>query len=155
VAITFKIREAMGLDLPTLVGMEKKLFSDSPWSMGQFKEEFKGVPKSRFFLVAVDTENQIIGYAGALVVAPGVEADLLTVGVLPEHQKQGIASAFMSELEDWSLEKGAPAMMLEVAVENKPAISLYEKLGYSTISTRQNYYGPALDAFVMRKELAK
>lgn len=152
---TFKIREAMALDLPTLVGMEKKLFSDSPWSMGQFKEEFKGVPKSRFFLVAVDTENQIIGYAGALVVAPGVEADVLTVGVLPEHRKQGIASAFMSELEDWSLEKGAPAMMLEVAVENKPAISLYEKLGYSTISTRQNYYGPALDAFVMRKELAK
>jgi ribosomal-protein-alanine N-acetyltransferase len=155
VSTTFKIREAMALDLPTLVGMEKKLFSDSPWSMGQFKEEFKGVPKSRFFLVAVDTENQIIGYAGALVVAPGVEADVLTVGVLPEHRKQGIASAFMSELEDWSLEKGAPAMMLEVAVENKPAISLYEKLGYSTISTRQNYYGPALDAFVMRKELAK
>lgn len=153
-AKTFKIREAMTLDLPTLVGMEKKLFSDSPWSMGQFKEEFKGVPKSRYFLVAVDADNQIIGYSGVLVVAPGVEADVLTVGVLPEHQKQGIASAFMSELEDWSLEKGAPAMMLEVAVENKPAISLYEKLGYSNISTRQNYYGPALDAFVMRKELA-
>ena len=150
----FMIREAMQLDLATLVGMEKKLFSDSPWSMGQFKEEFKGVPKSRYFLVALDAENQIIGYAGVLVVAPGVEADVLTVGVLPNHQKMGIATAFMSELEKWSAAKGAPAMMLEVAIENTPAISLYEKLGYEKISTRQNYYGPALDALVMRKELA-
>lgn len=150
----FTIREAMQLDLATLVGMEKKLFSDSPWSMGQFKEEFKGVPKSRHFLVAVDEENQIIGYAAVLVVAPGVEADVLTVGVLPQNQKMGIATAFMSELEKWSTAKGAPAMMLEVAVDNVPAISLYEKLGYEKISTRQNYYGPALDAIVMRKELA-
>jgi ribosomal-protein-alanine N-acetyltransferase len=154
VADKFTIREAMQLDLATLVGMEKKLFSDSPWSMGQFKEEFKGVPKSRHFLVAVDQENQIIGYAAVLVVAPGVEADVLTVGVLPQNQKMGIATAFMSELEKWSVTKGAPAMMLEVAVDNAAAISLYEKLGYEKISTRQNYYGPALDALVMRKDLA-
>jgi len=148
-----KIREAMHLDLPVLASMEKQLFSDSPWSMGQFKEEFAGVPKTRIFYVATDKENQIIGYAGVLVVAPGVEADVLTVGVLPQNQKQGIATAFMQRLEEWSLTKGAPAMMLEVAIDNDPAIALYEKLGYSNISTRRNYYGPGLDAFVMRKEL--
>jgi ribosomal-protein-alanine N-acetyltransferase len=148
-----KIREAMHLDLPVLASMEKQLFSDSPWSMGQFKEEFAGVPKTRIFYVATDEENQIIGYAGVLVVAPGVEADVLTVGVLPQNQKQGIATAFMQRLEEWSLSKGAPAMMLEVAIGNDPAIALYEKLGYSNISTRRDYYGPGLDAFVMRKEL--
>ena len=148
-----KIREAMHLDLPVLASMEKQLFSDSPWSMGQFKEEFAGVPKTRIFYVATDEENQIIGYAGVLVVAAGVEADVLTVGVLPQNQKQGIATAFMQRLEEWSLSKGAPAMMLEVAIDNDPAIALYEKLGYSNISTRRDYYGPGLDAFVMRKEL--
>ena len=148
-----KIREAMHLDLPVLASMEKQLFSDSPWSMGQFKEEFAGVPKTRIFYVATDEENQIIGYAGVLVVAPGVEADVLTVGVLPQNQKQGIATAFMQRLEEWSLSKGAPAMMLEVAIDNDPAIALYEKLGYTNISTRRDYYGPGLDAFVMRKEL--
>lgn len=148
-----KIREAMHLDLPVLASMEKQLFSDSPWSMGQFKEEFAGVPKTRIFYVATDKENQIIGYAGVLVVAAGVEADVLTVGVLPQNQKQGIATAFMQRLEEWSLSKGAPAMMLEVAIDNDPAIALYEKLGYSNITTRRDYYGPGLDAFVMRKEL--
>jgi len=146
-------RAAMQLDLPVLVTMERVLFADSPWSMGQFKEEFKGVPNSRYFLVATNGEDRIVGYAAVLVVAPGVEADVLTVAVLPDYTRQGIASQFMAELEKWSITKGAPAMMLEVGTENASAIALYEKLGYENISTRKGYYGPGLDAFVMRKEL--
>lgn len=145
-------RAAIQLDLPVLVSMERVLFADSPWSMGQFKEEFKGVPNSRYFLVATNDADEIVGYAAVLVVAPGVEADVLTVAVLPEYARQGIATHFMNELEKWSKGKQALAMMLEVGVENSGAIALYEKLGYQTIATRKNYYGPGLDAFVMRKE---
>ncbi len=145
-------RPAIQLDLPVLVSMERVLFADSPWSMGQFKEEFKGVPNSRFFLVATNEKDQIVGYAAVLVVAPGVEADVLTVAVLPEYARQGIATHFMNELEKWSQSKQALAMMLEVGVENTSAIALYEKLGYQTIATRKNYYGQGLDAYVMRKE---
>ena len=146
-------RAAIQLDLPVLVSMERVLFADSPWSMGQFKEEFKGVPNTRYFLVATNTDDQIVGYAAVLVVAAGVEADVLTVGVLPEYLRQGIATQFMAELEKWSISKQAPAMMLEVGTNNLSAITLYEKLGYQKISTREGYYGPGLDAFVMRKEL--
>jgi len=85
-------------------------------------------------------------------VAPGVEADVLTVAVLPEYARKGIATHFMGELEKWSQSKEASAMMLEVGVENSGAIALYEKLGYQTIATRKNYYGQGQDAFVMRKE---
>ena len=145
-------RAAIQLDLPVLVSMERVLFADSPWSMGQFKEEFKGVPNSRYFLVATNEEDEIVGYAAVLVVAPGVEADVLTVAVLPDYARQGIATHFMNELEKWSKGKQALAMMLEVGVENAGAIALYEKLGYQTIATRKNYYGQGLDAFVMRKE---
>ena len=146
-------RVAIQLDLPVLVSMERVLFADSPWSMGQFKEEFKGVPNTRYFLVASNSEDQIVGYAAVLVVAPGVEADVLTVGVLPQYLRQGIATQFMAELEKWSISKQAPAMMLEVGTENTAAITLYKKLGYENISTRKGYYGAGLDAFVMRKEL--
>ncbi len=145
-------RAAIQLDLPVLVSMERVLFADSPWSMGQFKEEFKGVPNSRYFMVATNEQDQIVGYAAVLVVAPGVEADVLTVAVLPEYARQGIATHFMGELEKWSKEKKALAMMLEVGVENSGAIALYEKLGYQRIATRKNYYGHGLDALVMRKE---
>lgn len=146
-------RDAMSLDLPILVSMEKILFADSPWSMGQFKEEFKGVPRTHFFTVAVNEENQIVGYAAVMVAAPGIEADVLTVGVLPEHRKSGIGTAFMEQLENWATDKEANAMMLEVGVENAGAIALYESLGYIKISERKNYYGAGLDALVMRKDL--
>lgn len=148
-----KYRAAMALDLPVLVSMERLLFADAPWSMGQFREEFKGVPQTRYFLVATDSAEQIVGYAGVLVAAPGVEADVLTVAVLPDFLRQGIASAFISKLESWSAEKEAVAMMLEVGIKNLAAIGLYEKLGYKKISIRKNYYGTGLDAHVMRKEL--
>ncbi|CAB5014759.1 MAG: ribosomal-protein-alanine N-acetyltransferase [Actinobacteria bacterium] len=146
-------RAAAALDLPVLVSMEKILFADSPWSMGQFKEEFKGVPRTHFFTVAVDDDNQIIGYAGVMVPAPGVEADVLTVGVLPEHRKAGIGKAFMAELENWAIDKESNAMMLEVGIDNATAINMYKQLGYQQISVRTNYYGAGLDALVMRKEL--
>ena len=145
-------RAAIQLDLPVLVSMERVLFADSPWTTGQFKEEFKGVPNSRYFIVATNEQDQIVGYAAVLVVAPGVEADVLTVAVLPEYARQGIATHFMAELEKWSQSKEASAIMLEVGVENTGAIALYEKLGYQSISTRKNYYGHGLDALVMRKE---
>ena len=145
-------RAAIQLDLPVLVSMERVLFADSPWTTGQFKEAFQGVPTIRHFLVATNDADEIVGYAAVLVVAPGVEADVLTVAVLPDYTRQGIASHFMNELEKWSQNKQALAMMLEVGVENASAIALYKKLGYQTIATRKNYYGPGLDAFVMRKE---
>ena len=148
-------RAAIQLDLPVLVSMERVLFADSPWTTGQFKEEFKGVPNSRYFIVATNEQDQIVGYAAVLVVAPGVEADVLTVAVLPEYARQGIATHFMAELEKWSKDKEASAMMLEVGVENTGAIALYEKLGYQSISTRKNYYGHGLDALVMRKEFGE
>ena len=128
-------RPAIQLDLPVLVSMERVLFADSPWSMGQFKEEFKGVPNSRYFLVATNDADEIVGYAAVLVVAPGVEADVLTVAVLPDYARQGIATHFMNELEKWSKDKQALAMMLEVGVENAGAIALYEKLGFKVHHT--------------------
>ena len=145
-------RAAIQLDLAVLVSMERVLFADSPWTTGQFKEEFKGVPNSRYFMVATNEQAQIVGYAAVLVVAPGVEADVLTVAVLPEYARLGIATHFMGELEKWSQSKEASAMMLEVGTQNTSAIALYEKLGYQTIATRKNYYGQGLDALVMRKE---
>jgi ribosomal-protein-alanine N-acetyltransferase len=60
----------------------------------------------------------------------------------------------MESLEKWAQMRVSPSMMLEVGVNNTSAIALYESLGYSIINTRKNYYGPGLEAHVMRKELS-
>ena len=146
-------RQPIALDIPVLVRYEKELFPYSPWNSAQFKEEFAGIPSTRFMSVA-ESDNRIVGYCGVFLPAPGVEADVLTVAVLPEFRRQGIAKEFMRQIEQWSADRGASAMMLEVEHTNESAIELYKKLGYMKISVRMNYYGPGNDAFVMRKEFA-
>jgi ribosomal-protein-alanine N-acetyltransferase len=146
-------RQPIALDIPVLVGYEKDLFPYSPWNSAQFKEEFAGIPSTRFMSLA-ESDNRIVGYCGVFLPAPGVEADVLTVAVMPEFRRRGIAKEFMRQIEQWSAERGAIAMMLEVEHTNESAIELYKNLGYMKISVRMNYYGLGNDAFVMRKEFA-
>lgn len=146
-------RQPIALDIPVLATYEKELFPYSPWSTAQFKEEFAGIPTTRYMSVAEDG-NTIVGYCGVFLPAPGVEADILTVAVLPSHRRQGIAKEFMRQIEDWAQERKASAMMLEVELSNESAIKLYEALGYMKISVRMDYYGPGKDAHVMRKDFS-
>lgn len=146
-------RQPIALDIPVLATYEKELFPYSPWSTAQFKEELAGIPTTRFISLAEDG-NTIVGYCGVFLPAPGVAADILTVGVLPSHRRQGIAREFIRQIEQWSAERGASSVMLEVEISNDAAIALYQSLGYKKISVRMDYYGPGKDAHVMSKDFA-
>ncbi len=144
-------RAANAFDLPVFVSLDKDLFPYSPWSASQYKEEFSS--PTRYFVVALNEQQSIIGYAG--VFAPGqAEADILTVGVVPEYRGKGIAKALMALLTDWANAQGSTAMMLEVKTDNHEAIGLYESLGYLKLNVRKDYFGTGLDAQVMRLELS-
>jgi len=144
-------RSATAFDLPVFVSLDKELFPYSPWSASQYKEEFSS--PTRHFVVALEAQQNIIGYAG--VFAPGAaEADILTVGVVPDHRGQGIAKALMALITDWAHAQGSTAMILEVKSDNLEAIGLYESLGYSKLNVRKDYFGAGLDAQVMRLELS-
>ncbi|MFY7825259.1 MAG: ribosomal protein S18-alanine N-acetyltransferase [Candidatus Planktophila sp.] len=144
-------RQANAFDLAVFASLDKELFPYSPWSASQYKEEFSS--PTRYFVVAVDEAQNIIGYAG--VFAPGgAEADVLTVGVIPSQRGKGIARQLMALITDWAKQQGSIAMMLEVKVDNTEAIGLYESLGYATLNTRKDYFGAGLDALVMRLELS-
>ena len=146
--ITYRVANAF--DLAVFVSLDKELFPYSPWSASQYKEEFSS--PTRHFVVALDDAQSIIGYAG--VFAPGgAEADVLTVGVIPNHRGKGIARQLMGLITDWAKQQGSTAMMLEVKVDNTEAIGLYESLGYSKLNVRKDYFGAGLDALVMRLEL--
>ncbi|MCX6438613.1 MAG: ribosomal protein S18-alanine N-acetyltransferase [Actinobacteria bacterium] len=143
-------RDANSFDIPVLVSLDKELFPYSPWSAGQYREEISA--PTRLFVLALDDASSVIGYAG--VFAPGgAEADVLTVGVVPQHRGQGIARELMAGITKWAIAQGSIAMMLEVKTDNVEAISLYESLGYSKLNVRKDYFGSGLDALVMRKEL--
>jgi ribosomal-protein-alanine N-acetyltransferase len=145
-------RQPTILDVPVLTSLERTLFPDYPWSQAQFKEEIAGIGSTRHFVLAIN-DGSIIGYAGIMVVAAGVPADLLTIAILPDFRGQGLAQEMLAELENWAKAKGATEVILEVDTKNEGAIRLYNFARYEAISTRANYYGLGIDALIMRKEL--
>lgn len=68
------------------------------------------------------------------------EMEILTLCVHPESRKQGKAlfllTYLMAQAQRWQVTR----LFLEVSVENAPAISLYEKMGFYQIGYRKNYY---------------
>ena len=145
-------REMAALDIPVLVGMEKSIYPESPWSAAQFREELSGVPRTRKYLIA-QNGNQIVGYAGIAIA--GDIADIHTLTVVPEFRRRGIASEMLRNLEQWALEKKVVAVMLEMREGNAEAQPLYEKYGYRVVSRRDNYYAPKIHALIMRKEISQ
>jgi tRNA threonylcarbamoyl adenosine modification protein YeaZ/ribosomal-protein-alanine acetyltransferase len=142
-------RAAHVMDAMTIYALEKEIYQgEDPWSLAQIKEEL--ATKDRYYLVA-EREGVVIGYAG--VMAAGDVTDILTMTVDPQYRRKGIAREFLKRLIDWSRNKKAVAVMLEVRYNNLEAIPLYESNGFRKISERADYYGPGLTAIVMRKEL--
>ena len=145
-------REMIALDIPVLVGMEKEIYPESPWSAAQFREELAGVPKTRKYVVAT-LDNEIIGYGGAAIAGDVVDIHTLTVAL--KFRRQGIATQMLQQLENWAASKGISTFMLEMREGNLEAQPLYEKYGYSVISRRDNYYSPGIHALIMQKEAGK
>lgn len=68
--------------------------------------------------------------------------------VLKKYFNKHIGSALMQHLIDYSIKRDIKNITLEVNINNKRAISLYQKFKFEEISKRKNYYGEE-DAIVM------
>ena len=69
------------------------------------------------------------------------EAELHRIAVLPEKRRAGEGSRLLERFIRECSERGAEKVFLEVRAKNVPAISLYERHGFSRISVRKGYYG--------------
>jgi ribosomal-protein-alanine N-acetyltransferase len=127
--------------------LEKLCFSD-PWSENSVASELKN--KLALWLVA-EEEGRVSGYIGSQTC--GDESDVMNVAVHPDFRRRGIAEALVNRLVEELKAIDSHSLTLEVRASNVPAISLYEKLGFSEVGRRKNYYrNPREDALIMRKE---
>jgi ribosomal-protein-alanine N-acetyltransferase len=130
-----------------IAALEKICFSD-PWSEASISSELLN-PLS-LWLVALD-DDRVIGYVGSQSVLDG--ADMMNIAIDPAYRRRGVAQELVERLEMALKEKGVICLALEVRASNVAAIALYEKLGFSVIGKRPNYYRhPKEDALIMRKE---
>ncbi|MEL6292954.1 MAG: GNAT family N-acetyltransferase [Pseudomonadota bacterium] len=85
------------------------------------------------------------------------EAELLTIAVAPAARRGGVARALLMQLSQQLQRSGVTELFLEVGVNNHPAMTLYDGLGFVVTGTRPAYYtsadGGAEDAVLMRAAL--
>ena len=128
--------------------IEKECFS-APWSEESIRAELQN--ENAHFLVALSGEK-VLGYIGVHEIVG--EAYVANVAVSRKYRRSGIASALLGEAEKGAKERGCEFISLEVRKSNVPAISLYEKRGYTVRGVRKNFYSdPTEDGIIMTLDL--
>lgn len=128
--------------------IEKECFS-APWSEESIKAELQN--ENAHFIVALSGEK-VLGYIGVHEIVG--EAYVANVAVSRKYRRFGIASALLGEAEKGAKERGCEFISLEVRKSNVPAISLYEKRGYTVRGVRKNFYSdPTEDGIIMTLDL--
>ena len=134
--------------LDEVAELERICFS-VPWSRNMLAEELDNLLSA--FLVALDDEDRVVGYAGLHVILD--EGYITNVAVRPECRRQGIAAKLLQVFLDFAKANKLAFLTLEVRASNYDAIALYGSRGFRSVGRRKNYYEhPREDAIIMTLE---
>ena len=134
--------------LDEVAELERICFS-MPWSRKMLAEELDNALSA--FLVALDEEGRVAGYAGLQVVLD--EGYITNVAVRPDCRRRGVAGKLLQVFLDFAQGNRLAFLTLEVRASNYDAIALYGSRGFRSVGQRKNYYEhPKEDALIMTRE---
>ena len=137
--------------LDEVAELERICFS-TPWSRNMLAEELDNYLSA--FLVALDDNDKVAGYAGLQAVLD--EGYITNVAVRPDCRKQGVAGKLLQVFLDFAQANRLAFLTLEVRASNYPAIALYGSRGFRGVGRRKNYYEhPREDAIIMTREFER
>jgi ribosomal-protein-alanine N-acetyltransferase len=154
--VGFVIREYRAADFDRLWAIDQMCF---PPGIAYTQMDLTGFITRRkaITLVAEFAEGSEFagGIAGFAVAQPIRKIGrILTLDIVPEARRFGLATQLMQECEKRLCAAGSEQVYLETAVNNEPALLLYRKLGYEILRRLPLYYPPhALDGYLMGKGL--
>ena len=124
-----------------------------------FMDLYQRFPET--FIVA-EEDGEIVGYimcrieTGAPSFKPLAitrKGHVISIAVLPEHQREGVGYELMREAMRSMVNYKARECYLEVRGSNVPAVNLYKKMGFEIARTIRAYYADGEDAYVMARKL--
>ena len=143
-----RIAPMSGDHLDEVAELERICFS-VPWSRNMLAEELEN--DCAAFLVALDGQGAVVGYAGLLVVLD--EGYITNVAVRPDCRRNGVAKKLLQVFLDFAQGRRLAFLTLEVRASNYGAIALYGGMGFRGMGRRKNYYEhPKEDAVIMTRE---
>ncbi|MFK7875964.1 MAG: GNAT family N-acetyltransferase [Paracoccaceae bacterium] len=121
-----------------LANIHKAAFPKSAWTAESFAQLLK------------NPTTQVLTRPNAFLIACVIppEAEILTLAVAPEVRRTGLAAHMIEELKSQHTH-----IFLEVRADNRAAIQLYERSGFTLTGRRAGYYRatgqPPIDALLM------
>ena len=141
------LRKMGGADVDAVALLEHREFS--PWPPSLIRAEL--IQQRGCALVAC-IDERLVGWCCARYFSD--EAELLKIAVQREYRRLAIGTELLKVLEDRLLEAGIEHIYLEVRSKNDAALALYQRLGFTVIHRRINYFNqPRDDGLVLRKFL--
>ena len=122
-------------ELEDISRLEKLCFS-LPWSRESLRLEVEENKCARYFAGRAD--GKVVGYGGMWLILD--EAHITNIAVHPDYRNRGFGRMIMQTLMQEASRLGIERMTLEVRVSNRPAIHLYESMGFERGGVRKGYY---------------
>jgi len=144
----FEITPATWLDLRGLYQLERACFGQDAWPIWDMVGVLTFPDIIRLKGVA---DQKMVGFIGADLRHSRHHAWIVTFGVLPEYQRQGIGTRLLESCEQ---RISLPVIKLSVRRSNHPALALYRKFGYQQTEIWPEYYRGKEDALILEKQLA-
>ncbi len=158
--ITLGIRPAKANDLEALLVLENTCFQSDRMSRRAFRRAL-GNPRAQIAVVPGPGSGPGSGPDGGLLGAAVVytrqdspAARLYSIAVHPAARGQGLARRLLRHMEIAAQKNGAREMRLEVSINNRAALALYEESGYEIFARVSGYYEDGADALRLAKPLA-
>ena len=101
-----------------------------PWNNPELDIFRKLVQQDDLFLVAIKDEQLIAVLMGGY---DGHRGWMNYLAVHPQHQRLGIATALVQQLEKRLIARGCPKLQLLVRQDNLDVQTFYEELGYEEV----------------------
>lgn len=150
------VRPTVAFDLDALTLLHAEAFAqsqDQPWNRDSIAT-LLAMPGAFGLIGLVDSEP-----AGLVIAREAAgEAEILTLGVVPDARRRGLARLLLDETASRAAAEGAERLFLEVAEDNLGAQSLYTRAGFVRVGRRPDYYarenGKRIAALILSLPLA-
>lgn len=145
-----KLRLASSSDLEKIERIERCSFERERYQREVLRLLLTG---EDFMTIVAEEDNEMTGYATVFCRRGCYSARIVSIAVLPEFRRCGVADELLRRIEEGARSVAAERLVLEVAQSNAPAIKLYARNGFEVVCELPDYYGPEKGAFYMEKRL--
>ncbi len=142
-----RTEQVSGAHAEILSALHSRCFEE-PWSPESMASLFS-TPGMLGAIATDSASDQPVGFV--LMRAIDGEAEILTIGVLPEARGAGIGTFLLGVM----LQEAISTVFLDVAEDNEAALKLYEGLEFEVVGRRSAYYkradGTRVDSLTMKR----